>query len=207
MKHRHNPVAIYGALASTLSLLAGSAAHGIEGNPNGLEAGDGVVGQISAPAYDAKTFSGSFCQPHLENSDEHGNAFTGYPHGAVNRAPHQRWLSCPLVRDNTHTDKGTWNWLTAYGLEVTVRNAAPASSKQNLSCTFKSYARNGTRLGSVSGFHPPSPGPSSAQIGTISLDLDLSAPGGFYTLLCYVPPNSSVLSYTLKEYAPTDDNN
>lgn len=153
---------------------------------------------FAAPPYDAKVYSGSFCQPyHATQSDS-----IGYPHGAVNRTSHFVWVACPIVRDNVRNVDGSWKGdSTSAGLEVRVRNQANVGSGDNLTCYFKSYSAGSYLLQTDDGYVKP----SAAQHGAIELNLDRSSDGGYYTLLCHLPAYSSVLNYQLKEYKSTDD--
>ena len=53
----------------------------------------------------------------------------------------------------------------------------------NLSCTLKSDTNRAILRKTDTGLHPPSPGPVEAQVGVIELDVDVSEPGGLYTMV------------------------
>lgn len=149
-----------------------------------------------APRYDAKVFSGNLCKAYYGRDNA---SIDSYVHGANNNhATLGKWVSCPIVRDNTTNTNGTWNWWFSRGVQVAVRNAA--SGSRRLTCNLRSYTSTGGFLESNSGFRLPG-------TGTINLDLNKSANMGFYSMYCYLPPRSRIISYKVIEYASTDSNN
>ena len=96
-------------------------------------------------------------------------------------------VSCPIVRDNTTNTNGISN--------VSVYGYRDGSTATPLTCIFKvTSASTGADYYSLSR--------ASSVTGNISLTIPVttSQSGGFYNMLCILPPRSKVYGYIIDEF-------
>lgn len=132
-------------------------------------------------SFDAKVFHGSECQP------VHGNQtsdFKYYNNRIYNAGSGTRYVTCPIVRDNTVNTSGT------FGTEVYVRNVA----SHKLSCTLYSWSPHGVLVAANSKSTP------NNGNQTLRPDVNLSKNMGSYNLYCRLPKGASIYSYKVKEW-------
>lgn len=144
-----------------------------------------AAGAQPAHATDRKTFPGSSCTTWGNINAE----ITGTDGGSVLNGSFTSayTVSCPIVRDNTTNTNGISN-VSVYGY----RDGATATP---LSCIFKvTTASTGADYYSLSR--------ASSVTGNISLTIPVTASqsGGFYNMLCVLPPRSKVYGYIIDEF-------
>ncbi len=132
-------------------------------------------------SYDAKTFHGSECQPYYGSQS---GDFNYYTNRIYNTGSSGRWVTCPVVRDNTTNTSGT------LGTEIYVSNIAG----QTLSCTLYSYDSHGVWV--ASNYKSTTAGGKQ----TLFPDVNSSKNMGNYSLSCYLPKGASIYSYKVKEW-------
>lgn len=139
--------------------------------------GDLVANPIFKWYYDYKTFNGSTCQPHFGNQ---AGAFKTGTFGILNQSKFNRWVSCPIMRDDTETTRGaTFNvYLNrAKGGRCGVYSLDPHGK------VIKSQWKNVSSNGKT----------------TLSFSLNKSVKMGNYFMYCLLPKGGFVNSYKLKE--------
>jgi hypothetical protein len=204
MKIRHLPHTL--ALAAFSVLLAASPAQAANGD------GVGPV-LVPNPVFDAKTYPGLGCQAHDGDQEVDLNHFATsswflqlpplpavLKGGTWNESAAARRVTCPIVRDNISNANGTFGAAAGanLGVNVWVNNQGAANA---LTCTLYSNNPWGTAVALNT---------ASAAAGQQQLNLDVNAStagSGHYSLQCTLPPQSSVFSYRVFEYLPTDQNN
>ena len=144
-----------------------------------------AAGAQPARATDRKTFPGSSCTTWGNvNAEITGTDGAAVLNGSFTSA---YTVSCPIVRDNTTNTNGISN-VSVYGY----RDGATATP---LTCIFKvTSASTGADYYSLSR--------ASSVTGNISLTIPVttSQSGGFYNMLCILPPRSKVYGYIIDEY-------
>lgn len=163
----------------------------------------------AADLYDVKNYPGLGCQAHdgdqeVDLNHVANSSYFVLPSGALqlrggtwNEATTPRKVTCPIVRDDYANANGTAGNAPGanVGVNVWVNNTGAANA---LSCTLFSNNQWGIAV-AVSNANAP------AGISQMNLDVNASvAFVGQYTLQCTLPPNSSVFSYRVFEYLPTD---
>src|SRR4051794_12459595 len=138
-----------------------------------------------ALAGDRKTFPGSSCT----TWGNVGAEITGADGGAVLNASFTSayTVSCPIARDNTTNTNGT--------PDVSVYGYRDGSTATALSCIFKvTRAADGTDYYSLSR--------ATSLTGSVVLTIPVTASisGGFYNMLCVLPPRSKIYGYIVPEY-------
>jgi len=136
-------------------------------------------------AVDDNTVDGLACQEFL--GAEAGDFNRASVNGITNVAAGNRFVVCPIVRDNVLNTNGTRS--------VVMR--VQSSGGATLTCTLESYGvfgTFGTALESNSG------STTSNTPAFFVLDVDVSSRGGFYALFCDLPPGGSVISYRVNEF-------
>ena len=96
-------------------------------------------------------------------------------------------VSCPIVRDNTVNTNGI--------MTVSVYGYRDGSTATPLTCIFKvTTASTGADYYSLSR--------ATSLTGNVSLTIPVtsSVSGGFYSMLCILPPRSKVYGYIVDEY-------
>lgn len=144
-----------------------------------------VIGMQPAHANDRKTFPGSSCQG-WGNVDAEIAATDGG--GVLNASFTSAYtVSCPVVRDNTTNTNGA--------ADVLVYGNRDGSTATALSCIFKvTRASDGRDYYSLTRSTP-----ASGNV-TLTIPVTSSVSGGFYNLLCVLPPRSKIHGYVLSEY-------
>jgi len=144
-----------------------------------------ALGMQSAHANDRKTFPGSSCQGWGNVNAEIAATDGG---GVLNSSFTSAYtVSCPVVRDNTTNLNGA--------ADVLVYAYRDGSTATALSCIFKvTRAADGTDYYSLTR--------STSVSGNVSLTIPVtsSVSGGFYNLLCVLPPRSKIHGYIVSEY-------
>lgn len=140
-------------------------------------------------ATDDKVFSGNDCMPyyHSQADDIYHYASSMYN----NNSTYNRSVACPVTRDNIQNTNGT--------VHAFVRYNRSSSTTNSLSCTLFNYTTTGT----VTAWDSNS---TTANSGSLPLDLDSSNTLGHYSIYCSVPPYSRIYSYRVGEYADTSTN-
>ena len=144
-----------------------------------------AVGAHSASASDRKTFAGSACAG-WGNVNAEVTASGGG--GVLNASFASAYtVSCPIVRDNTVNTNGI--------MTVSVYGYRDGSTATPLTCIFKvTTASTGADYYSLSR--------ATSLTGNVSLTIPVtsSVSGGFYSMLCILPPRSKVYGYIVDEY-------
>lgn len=135
---------------------------------------------------DTKIFVGSSCQP--LNGFQAGD-FTTFVDAMQNIVTAVRRVVCPIVRDNPNNTNGIRS----------VRVRVQSDGFNPLQCTLFSFGPLG---GDPIETHSAST--SSAEPDTIALDVDESARGGTYSILCDLPPGAAVFGYEVTEPPRTE---
>lgn len=194
------------ALSAFSALLAASPAHAANGD------GVGPV-LVPNPVFDAKTYPGLGCQAADgdQEVDLNHSAVSSWflqlpplpailKGGTWNESAAARKVTCPIVRDNISNATGTFGAAAGanVGVNVWVNNQGAANA---LSCTLYSNNQWGVAVASNT---------AASAVGQQQLNLDVNASiagTGHYSLQCTLPPQSSVFSYRVYEFLPTDQNN
>lgn len=148
-----------------------------------------VIGDVVFLDFDSKTFSGNFCQPYF------GNQSADFQHridGTVNVSGGLRYVSCPVIRDNTSNTTGT-----GFSLTVSVNNIAG----QTLRC----YLRSNDMFGNFIQQDTDSTNLGGNQ--KLIMQVSQGAAGGNYSVYCYLPNLARIGGYQLFEFKPTDSFN
>ena len=141
----------------------------------------------SAQALDRKAFSGNGCEAYFGSNEADLDASI---YGIHNRASGNRWVSCPIVRDNTTNTNGT-----------SVVWVGADKGVGTLSCYLRSQQGQGSNVTSDSAFT------SAFGKQWLRLDVNSSSNYGYYMLYCSLPSNSRIASYHVEEFTFTDVNN
>jgi hypothetical protein len=141
-----------------------------------------------AHAGDNKWYPGSLCQKMDASSDVFATNFNRIFNSSTTL---NRLVSCPLVRDNTGNTNGSPGQAWVY----VSNNTAGVTFE----CTFYSTAGD---TGSVIAQNTA----STTLSGNVRLSIPVtsSASSGPYGVRCTIPPLSSIISYQMPEYTPTD---
>ena len=135
-------------------------------------------------AGDEKVMPGLACQPELASLDtSRTSSFASYI--SNNDATNTLHVTCPVVRDNISNINGTdWSYVRVRGNTTT---------GTDVSCTLYSYDSLGGFL--ESDF---AQGGAAGNV-SLSLDVDSSGFGGFYSYHCVLPPGGRIYSYRVSE--------
>ena len=200
MKQNNRNRGALAALASVLvagGLSANVASAGLDPIDPGFDLG-----------FDAKMYPGAACKAYYGTQ---AHLFMSFQNGISPRLvtndngarPEALWVTCPIVRDNTANDNGTWSWAFGQGIHVWVDAPASADLEQ-LKCDAFSYdliSGNQLSLGQSQGRAQLEPGRY-----VLSLDLDRSTATGYYLMRCLLPWEATLRAYRVTEYRSTDDN-
>lgn len=129
-----------------------------------------------ANALDRKINSGTVCQP---NSGSQVGDFNYYSTGITNSSTASRWVSCPVVRDNTFNTNGV-NFAGVYVVGAGTH-----------SCYLDNVNTNGTLGKWIYG--------SRSGTGYIPLNLASSISQTPYVFLCGIPANGRLISTVVDE--------
>lgn len=140
---------------------------------------------LSSPAnaVDRKINSATVCQP---NSGAQVSDFTYYSTGITNNATADRWVSCPVVRDNTFNTNG---------LNLASVSVAGTGS-------FFCYLDNVNNNGSLGVW--ASTGTVTGP-GTFPINLNSSTSQTPYVFLCRIPTNGKLVTLMIDEYLSTNN--
>jgi hypothetical protein len=146
-----------------------------------------AVSMITTPpaswAVDTKIYPGNMCNPWLQGDIGIASAYE-YWNGYSNKT---LTVSCPIVRDNEANTNGTQS--------VYVRVENRAVSSVPLYCYLRSYDSLGNLVETSRTSNFNGPGKTS-----LFVDVNSSAVVGYYSLECYLPPYSGIMSYRVDEF-------
>lgn len=136
--------------------------------------------------YDAKTYPGIMCEAQAVSEI---SLFSNIGFEMVNADKGRRSVVCPIVRDNTENQDGT------YSVMVYVNNPV----NRSIECSLYSYSKFSNQIDSYTS------STSSAGDQTISLNVDASEEDGYYAINCELPYLGVIRSYEAREYLDTDN--
>lgn len=175
-------------IIATTSAFAALTARTSTGATSATSTSTNTSGGIAILVFDKKYFSGEVCQPRYGSQSSDFNYIYGY--GITNKSTGYRYVTCPIISDEVKPGSSA-------GIVVDVFNGKTGTT---LSCYFRAKNRLGNSIDSDSA--------ATSYYGNFQQNMYVSS-GGYgypvnYYLSCKMPPNSRIVSFTLRESGNTN---
>jgi PKD repeat protein len=156
----------------------------IKGNLCTLFILGGLIVSNMAFAVDRKVYPGATCHSYVGSLNDDFDHLSQYIENK--NTTNLRLVTCPIVRDNVLNVNGT----NAVSIQVNRDNSTTIA----LSCVLTSWDPIGNYVDSdFASF-------SGVGQNTLSLNVVTSVVDGYYNVICFLPPLSSIYSYEVEEF-------